>query len=101
MRVIPHGAFKHLTVEPDERRLPPELGAVQSPVVLFFGLLRPYKGLDVLLEAWRGIDGAASCGSSAGPGCRSSRCAPHAPANVRFVPRYVSDAELPALLSPR
>ena len=29
-----------------------------GPVVLFFGLLRPYKGLDVLLEAWRGIEDA-------------------------------------------
>ncbi len=29
-----------------------------SPVVLFFGLLRPYKGLETLLEAWRGVDGA-------------------------------------------
>ena len=41
-----------------ERPLPAELGRVQGPVILFFGLLRPYKGLDVLLDAWRGIDGA-------------------------------------------
>jgi glycosyltransferase involved in cell wall biosynthesis len=27
-----------------------------GPVVLFFGLLRPYKGVDVLLEAWRRAD---------------------------------------------
>ena len=27
-------------------------------MVLCFGLMRPYKGLDVLLEAWPGIEGA-------------------------------------------
>ena len=26
--------------------------------MLFFGLLRPYKGIETLLEAWRGIDDA-------------------------------------------
>ena len=38
-------------------------------MVLFFGLLRPYKGVDVLLEAWRARTArrAPSCGS---PGCR-------------------------------
>ena len=51
VRVIPHGAFKHLTLQVNEAPLPAELGAVRGPVVLFFGLLRPYKGLDVLLEA--------------------------------------------------
>jgi glycosyltransferase involved in cell wall biosynthesis len=35
-------------------RLPPELAAAGGgPVALFFGLLRPYKGLDDLLAAWR------------------------------------------------
>lgn len=33
--------------------LPPDFREVEGPVVLFFGLLRPYKGLDILLEAWR------------------------------------------------
>src|SRR5204862_2950819 len=47
--VIAHGAFTHLAeLEPAPLPLP-DPGV---PVVLFFGLLRPYKGLDVLLEAW-------------------------------------------------
>jgi glycosyltransferase involved in cell wall biosynthesis len=95
VRVIPHGAFKHLTVQTDERPLPPELGAVRSPVVLFFGLLRPYKGLDVLLDAWRGIDGA-ELWIVGRPRMSIESLRARAPANVRFVPRYVSDAELPA-----
>ena len=58
VNVIPHGAFDGLArVTPAP--LPDELAAVSGPVVLFFGLLRPYKGLDVLLQAWRGITGAS------------------------------------------
>ena len=55
---IPHGVFDHLTRQPDERPLPPELAAVEGPVVLCFGLIRPYKGIDVLLEAFRELEGA-------------------------------------------
>ena len=49
---IPHGAFEHLTDQADERPLPAELAAVEGPVILCFGLVRPYKGVDVLLEAF-------------------------------------------------
>ena len=95
VRVIPHGAFKHLTVRSDEQGLPGELGEVQGPVVLFFGLLRPYKGVETLLDAWRGIDGA-ELWIVGRPRMPIEPLRARAPANVRFVPRYVSDAELPA-----
>lgn len=95
VRVIPHGAFKHLTLQPGELPLPDELAAVRSPVVLFFGLLRPYKGLDVLFDAWRGIDGA-ELWIVGRPRMPIEPLQVRAPANVRFVLRYVSDAELPA-----
>ena len=39
---------------PTRCRCRPSWRAVELPVVLLFGLVRPYKGLDVLLEAWRG-----------------------------------------------
>ncbi len=54
VHVIPHGAFAHLAASRPSARPHPGEG----PVVLCFGLLRPYKGLDVLLEAWRGVTGA-------------------------------------------
>ena len=97
VHVIAHGAFTHLPALADPRPLPPELAAVEGPVVLFFGLLRPYKGLDVLLEAWRGIGGAELwiAGAPRGVGLAALRAA--APANVRFVPRFISDPEIPAL----
>jgi glycosyltransferase involved in cell wall biosynthesis len=97
VRVIRHGAFKHLTAQAHEVPLPDELRAVQAPVVLFFGLLRPYKGLDTLLEAWRGVDGAELwvVGRPRVP-LEPLRAAVAGTGNVRLIPRFVSDAELPA-----
>ena len=62
VRVIPHGAFDYLTRLPDEAPLPPELEGAEGPVVLFFGLLRPYKGIDTLLRAFRRVDGRRALG---------------------------------------
>lgn len=95
VHVIHHGAFEHLAHQANELPLPDELALVRGPVVLFFGLLRPYKGLDVLLEAWRGVDGAELwiVGRSR-IALRELQAA--APPRVRFVTRFVSDAELPA-----
>ncbi len=95
VRVIPHGAFKHLTLQPVELPLPDELAAVGTPVVMFFGLIRPYKGVEVLLDAWRGVHGA-ELWIVGRPRMPIENLQARAPANVRFVPRFVSDAELPA-----
>jgi glycosyltransferase involved in cell wall biosynthesis len=94
VHVIPHGAFEHLTRQPDERPLPPELAAVEGPVVLCFGVVRPYKGIDVLVEAFRSVEGAELW--VVGRPLGMSLDALRVPASVRFVPRYVTDAELPA-----
>src|ERR671917_1637232 len=94
VHVIPHGAFEHLTRQRNERPLPSELAAVEGPVVLCFGVVRPYKGVDVLVEAFRSITAAELwvVGRPLGVSLKGLR----APARVRFVPRYVSDALLPA-----
>lgn len=104
VHVIPHGAFDHLVPAGDDaaarRPLPPELAATPDgrPVVLCFGLLRPYKGIDVLLEAWRGIDDAELwIVGLPKMDVRPLRAA--APPNVRFLTRFVDDAEVPALFS--
>jgi glycosyltransferase involved in cell wall biosynthesis len=72
MHVIPHGAFAHLAEGPVDRsretlasgehpRFGQQVGGLPihtaGPVVLCFGLIRSYKGVDVLLEAWRGAGG--------------------------------------------
>lgn len=96
--VIPHGAFDYLTRQEDERPLPPELAAVEGPVVLFFGLLRPYKGIDVLLEAFREVRGAELwvVGMPRMPIEPLREAAARAGSTVRFVPRFVTDPEIPA-----
>jgi glycosyltransferase involved in cell wall biosynthesis len=91
---IPHGAFAHLAALPDAP-LPHELAPFDGPVVLCFGLLRPYKGLDVLLDAWD-APGGAELWIVGRPMMDVSALVARAPAGVRWVTRYVSDGELAA-----
>jgi glycosyltransferase involved in cell wall biosynthesis len=56
---------------PASEDLPPDFRGVEGPVVLSFGLLRPYKGLDVLLEAWRET-GAGGRRTGDGPGAATA-----------------------------
>lgn len=98
VRVIPHGALDYLTRLPSEQPLPPELAAVEGPVILFFGLLRPYKGIDVLLEAFRAVPGAELwiVGMPRMPLEPLRALAGGAEGTVRFVSRFVTDPEIPA-----
>ncbi|GIK78520.1 MAG: glycosyltransferase family 4 protein [Thermoleophilia bacterium] len=100
IEVIPHGPLDYLTSLPEERPLPPELEGAEGPVILFFGLLRPYKGIDVLLEAFASVEGAELwiAGMPRMPLDELRRLASRAPGRVRFLPRFVSDPEIPALL---
>jgi glycosyltransferase involved in cell wall biosynthesis len=94
IHVIHHGAFTHMTDRP-AAPLAGELAAVTGPVVLFFGLLRPYKGIETLLRAWRGIEGA-ELWIVGRPMMEMAPLRAIAPPNVRFVDRFVAEAELPA-----
>lgn len=100
MRVIPHGAFDYLTRQPEEVPLPEELAAVEAPVILAFGLVRPYKGTDVLLEAYRQVEGAELwiVGMPRMPMEPLRALAEQAPGAVRFVDRFVTDPEIPAFM---
>jgi glycosyltransferase involved in cell wall biosynthesis len=99
VRVIPHGAFDYFTRLPEEKPLPPELEGAEGPVILFFGLLRPYKGLDTLLRAFRELQGAELwiVGNPRMDLAPPRRLAAEAPGRVRFVTRFVEDAEVPAI----
>lgn len=94
--VIEHGAFEHLTRVPGARPLPAELAAVHKPVVLCFGLLRPYKGVDVMLDAWRELRPDAELWIVGNPRMDISRLQAAAPASVRWVPRFIRDDEIAA-----
>jgi glycosyltransferase involved in cell wall biosynthesis len=104
IRVIPHGAFDYLTKLPEEKPLPPELEGAEGPVILSFGLLRPYKGIENLLEAYRRMVAAVPVPPELwivgnprmdfGP---LRKLAAQAGGRVRFVTRFVEDAEIPAI----
>ncbi len=97
VHVIHHGAFDHLTRLPAERPLPHDLLAVEGPVALFFGLLRPYKGIETLISAWRGVAvEGAELWIVGRPRMPIEPLRRLAPPGVRFVPRFVADDELPA-----
>jgi glycosyltransferase involved in cell wall biosynthesis len=100
VRVIPHGAFDYLTRLPEEKPLPAELEGAEGPVVLFFGLLRPYKGIEALLEAFAALGSRAELWIVGNPRMALEplrRLAATAPGRVRFVTRFVEDAEIPAI----
>lgn len=96
VHVIPIGAYRHQTQVAAPAPLPDELAGVDAPVALFFGLIRPNKGLDVLLEAWRGIDDA-ELWVVGQPRMDISGLLRAAPARVRFITRWITEAEIPAI----
>jgi glycosyltransferase involved in cell wall biosynthesis len=83
--VIPHGVLP-IAAAPAR---PPELPEPRRPVVLFFGLIRPYKGLDVLYDAWRALAPDAELWVVGRPRMDP----PPTPPGARVVPRFVTDAE--------
>jgi glycosyltransferase involved in cell wall biosynthesis len=99
LRVIPHGAFDYLTSQENEVPLPAEL-ETDAPVILTFGLVRPYKGTDTLLEAFQEIEGAELwvVGAPRMPMDGLHELARHARGPVRFVDRFVTDPEIPAFM---
>lgn len=100
VRVIPHGAFDYLTRLPDEALLPIELDGAKGPVVLFFGLMRPYKGIDTLLEAFAEIEGAELwiVGNPRMELVELIERSRRLPGKVRWLPRFIEDREIPAIM---
>ena len=102
VQVIPHGAFDHLAAASGPDPAPPALSGLDGRrVVLFFGLVRPYKGVDVLVEAFAGAPEDAVLlivGMPRMPLERLERRARELGVadRVRFVPRFVPDEELPS-----
>jgi glycosyltransferase involved in cell wall biosynthesis len=101
VHLIPHGAFDYLTHV--EAGPPPAAldGLDGRRVVLFFGLVRPYKGVDLLVEAFADAPGDTVLLIVGMP--RMPMTALEARTRelgiadrVRFVSRFVPDAEIPA-----
>ena len=103
VHVIPHGAFDYLVNLEDPQPLPPELKGADGPVILFFGLLRPYKGLDVLIEAFGQIDPDIGAelwivGNARMDLTELHVAAEKVPGRVRWLPRFIGDNEIPAIM---
>lgn len=96
VRVIPHGALTYLRDEP------PVASPVEAdgPVAVLPGIIRAYKGADTLLRAWpevrRRVTGATLV--VAGRPMMDLSALPAGQPGVELLPRYLTDAELAALL---
>lgn len=100
IRVIPHGAFDYLTRLPEEALLPIELEGAKDPVILFFGLMRPYKGIDTLLDAFAEVEGAELwiVGNPRMDLSELIERSRQLPGKVRWLPRFIQDREIPAIM---
>lgn len=98
IEVIAHGALDYFTRLAEEAPLPSALDRVAKPVILFFGLLRPYKGLETLVRAFAGVEDAELwiVGAPRMPMAPLHELARRSAGNIRFVSRFVADAEVPA-----
>lgn len=96
IHVVEHGVFDYLTCLPNPQPLPKELTATKKSVVLCFGLMRPYKGIDVLVEGWKSVDADAELWIVGLPKMDISSLQKKAPATVRWVPKFITDPEIPA-----
>lgn len=97
VHVIRHGALRPAALcDPRESTVLGELRDNGEPVVLSYGLIRPYKGIETLLEAWRGIE-HAQLWIVGRPMMDVSGLLAAAPAGARLVPRFVTPQEEAAL----
>ena len=96
VRVVPHGVFEHLR---EVVRVPPPFTA-GGPTVVLPGLIRPYKGADVLLEAWPAVRRAVPAARlviAGRPMMDMSRLRLDQP-GVTVVARYLPETEMAAAL---
>jgi glycosyltransferase involved in cell wall biosynthesis len=103
LSVIPHGAYVGLYgPRRDKRASRAQLGLPEAGfVALALGTLRPYKGLEILLEAWQGGAGRLLIAGAAKDTGYATLLAARAAAipGVDFRPQFVPDQALPTWLA--
>lgn len=105
--VIPHGLYHGCYGDPiptAAARTALNLPA-EPPLFLFFGMLRPYKGVDAILTEWPAVLAANPnailliVGHAPDPAYRQHLIESAAKLqNVRIIPEFVEDARVPTLL---
>ena len=96
VRVIPHGALTYLRRLPG---VPPPVDG-SGPLAALPGILRPYKGADVLVKAWPAVRARVPDATLVVAGramMDAARIGPAGP-GVEILDRFLPDAELAALL---
>ncbi|MDR0680344.1 MAG: glycosyltransferase [Dysgonamonadaceae bacterium] len=104
-RLLPHPLYDHFgePVEQTAARLQTGLNP-DKKTLLFFGLIRDYKGLDILIQAMAFLDDSYQllvAGESYGDFGKYRQLIETSPARSRIMVwnRYISDGEVPALFS--
>jgi glycosyltransferase involved in cell wall biosynthesis len=104
-RLLPHPLYDHFgePVEPAAARLQTNLDS-NKKTLLFFGLIREYKGLDLLIQAMSFLDDSYQlliAGESYGDFGKYRQLIETSPAQSRIQVRnqYISDDEVPVLFS--
>lgn len=98
--VIPHPLYSHFGEKPDRCESEEKLGLAHGKKnILFFGLIRDYKGLDILLEAFNGLGPDYQliiAGEPYGSFEKYQRLIDSCPCreNIHTVLRYIRDSEV-------
>lgn len=102
--VIPHGHFRDFYGAPADRNKARETLSLpqDARLFLFFGMIRPYKGVERLLSLWNAGRGGSIllvAGKPADETMREEIGKLGTQANVRLILRRIDDAEIPLLFS--
>lgn len=101
VKLMPHPLYDHFGAPMDMVEARRKLGLpADARVLLFFGLIRDYKGLDLLIDAFNGLDPRYHlliAGEPYGDFSRYSDWIERSPlsANIHVHARFISDAEVP------
>lgn len=105
IEVLPHPVYDHFGVKTDKEQAKSFFGIqVDQKVLLFFGIIRDYKGLDILIEAFSKLDSTYSliiAGESYGSFEMYQRRIDENPNRERIhvFNRYIPDHEVPQYFS--
>ena len=102
---IPHPLYNHFGESVEREKAEERLGLDKGKRnILFFGLIRDYKGLDILLQAFAGLDDKYQliiAGEPYGSFDKYSEIISSIPDNgrIKLFTRYIADEEVPLFFS--